>query len=80
MYCTICLDKHTESTEISRLIRRAPGMLFEVPNLLPDKDLSVVWFYFRMVNEDIKSKKKILDSLEYHTKLALKLSKELGER
>lgn len=32
----------------------------------------------KMVNEEIKAKKKILDSLEYHTKHALKLSKELG--
>ena len=33
-----------------------------------------------MVNEDKKAKNKILDSLEYHTKQAIKLSKELGIR
>jgi len=32
----------------------------------------------KMVDEEVKQKKKILDSLEHHTKLALKLSKELG--
>ena len=33
-----------------------------------------------MVNEEMKAKKKVLDSMEYHTKQALKLSKELGVR
>jgi hypothetical protein len=33
-----------------------------------------------MLDEDRAAKKKIVDSLEHHTKLALKLCKELGIR
>ena len=33
-----------------------------------------------MVNEDKKAKKRILDSLEYYSKQATKLSQELGIR